>query len=187
MANFYDFHSTVAELEGGFQKIPSDPGNYNSRKELVGTNYGISAPVYEKWIGYPPSEKDMKSITPTIASEIFKANYWNRLRANDINSQSVAENLVDHGINAGTGTATKIMQRVLNNSFGKNLAVDGAIGSLTIDAINSVNPLTLFQKYSEARLDYYENIGNKDWIKIWEKRVFSLAKKFGILVKKKVQ
>ncbi|WP_435415042.1 glycoside hydrolase family 108 protein [Polaribacter aestuariivivens] len=185
MANYYDFKETVQQLEGGFQKIPSDPGNYNSRKELVGTNHGISAPVYESWIGYPPSEIDMRAMSKTIASEIFKTNYWNKLRASEIKNQAVAENLVDHGVNAGTGAATKIMQRVLNKYFNKNLSVDGGLGPITLAAINSVNPLTLFQKYSQYRFEYYSKINNPDWAKIWDNRVFSLAKKFGIVVKKK--
>ena len=30
MANFEDFQNTVAQIEGGYQKISSDGGNYNS-------------------------------------------------------------------------------------------------------------------------------------------------------------
>jgi lysozyme family protein len=187
MASYSNFHNTVSQLEGGFQNLASDPGNYNSRNELVGTNYGISAPVYEDWLGYVPSENDMRSLTKTIASEIFKNQYWNRLSASSIYIQPVAENFVDHGINAGTGTAAKIMQRVLNTSFGKSLTVDGAVGNLTIAAINSVSPIELFKEFSAARLEHYANIGNSSWLHIWQKRVQTLADKFGIDLKKKVQ
>lgn len=186
MANYNDFQDTVAALEGGFQNKASDPGNFNSRGENVGTNFGISAPVYEKWIGRVPTIYDMKAITKTVAEEIFKTNYWNRLSASFIKNQSIAENLVDHGINAGVGTAAKIMQRVLNESFGKNLRIDGAIGPITLAAINNVNPVELFQKYSQARIEYYKNIGNRDWLAIWKRRVQSIANKFGIDIKKKV-
>ncbi len=186
MANYSTFHGTVKELEGGYQDEKSDKnGNYNSRKELVGTNYGISALVYEKWIGRVPTVSDMKAITPTVASEIFKANYWNRLSASYIDSQAVAENLVDHGINAGIGTAAKIMQRVLNTRFNRNLSVDGGVGTLTIEAINSVNAFDLFQEFSLARIDYYNSIGNSFWIDGWIKRVQTISDKFGIPFKKK--
>lgn len=185
MASYNDFHNTVAELEGGFQKLESDPGNFNSRGELVGTNYGISAPVYEQWLGYPPSEWDMRNLSKTIAQEIFKNQYWNRLSANYINSQMVAETLVDMGINAGTGTAGKIMQRVLNDKFDARLSVDGAIGPLSIEAINSVDPIALFQEYNIARISYYEKLNNPSWLSIWENRVQAIANKFGFELKKK--
>jgi lysozyme family protein len=185
MASFYEFNDTVAELEGGFQKLASDPGNYNSRGELVGTNYGISAPVYEKWLGYPPSEIDMRNLSKTVAKEIFKSQYWHRLSADYINSQMVAETLVDMGINAGTGTAAKIMQRVLNEKFNLRLRVDGAIGPLSVEAINSVDPIALFQEFNAARISYYERLNNQDWLKIWKNRVQAIASKFGIDLKKK--
>ena len=186
MADYNLFHSTVAALEGGYQNNINDKlGNTNSRGEMVGTNYGISAPVYEKWIGYPPSIMDMKSITPTIAREIFKANFWNRLQASYINSQAVAENLVDHGINAGTGRAAKIMQKVLNDKFNKNLAVDGGVGNKTLAAINSVNASDLFQEYSDARIAYYHSLNKDYWINGWINRVKTIADKFGIVLKKK--
>ncbi len=185
MANYEDFNKTVVELEGGFQKRASDPGNFNSKKQLVGTNNGISAPVYEKWIGYPPTEIDMRSLSKTVAQEIFKKNYWHRLKASYIDSQAVAETLVDHGINAGTGTAAKIMQRVLKEKFSLDIRVDGAIGAITIEAINSVNPVLLFQEFNEARIIYYERIGNSEWLGVWKNRVKSIANKFGIEFKKK--
>lgn len=185
MASYYDFHSTVAQLEGGFQKIASDPGNYNTRNELVGTNHGVSAPVYEQWLGYPPSEADMRAMSKTDAKEIFKGQYWNRLSANYINSQAVAETLVDMGINAGVGTAAKLMQRVLNDKFNMRLRVDGAIGPLSIEAINSVDATRLFQEYNDARIKYYETRSNTEWIPIWINRVKKIANKFGVELKKK--
>lgn len=185
MAYFGNFNDTVAQLEGGYQKIKSDPGNYNSRKQLVGTKYGISAPVYEEWIKRVPSENDMRNITKQTANIIFKRNYWDRLKADSIQSQAVAETLVDHGINAGTGAAAKIMQRVLNARFGKNLAVDGVIGPISLRAINSVDADELFVAYNAARIDFYEKINNPNWLSIWKNRVKSIASKFGIDLKKK--
>jgi lysozyme family protein len=186
MANYYLFHGTVAALEGGYQNSTSDKkGNTNSRGEMVGTNYGVSAPVYEKWIGYPPSIANMKAITPTVAKEIFKANYWNKLQASFINSQAVAETLVDHGINAGIVSAAKIIQKVLNDDFNKKLSVDGGIGSKTLAAINSVNATDLFQSYNAARIDFYNNLGKPHWINGWIKRVQTISDKFGIVLKKK--
>lgn len=187
MASFNLYKDTALSFEGGYQKIASDPGNYNSEQQLVGTNYGISAPVAEQWFGYPPQESDMRSITPTIAAKIFETLYWNKIRATEIIDQGVAEMLVDHAINAGVATAAGIMQNMLNWEFGEDLAVDGVIGNRTLLAINTKNPVKVFQKYGLYRIQHYESIGNDQWFPIWKRRVESLAEKFGIVLKKKSQ
>jgi len=186
MANFKNFTSILLEAEGGYQNRPSDKrGNTNSLGQMVGTNLGISAPVYEKWIGYPPSVSDMKSITVPIALEIYKAWYWNAVLASEIKDQAVAETLVDHTINGGESGAAKIMQQVLRKEFGKNIAIDGDIGSKTVAAINSVNPRDLFQIFSQYRLEAYASFKKSEWSSGWKKRVYKYADKFGIVLKKK--
>ena len=185
MADFNLYKETALKFEGGYQKISSDPGNYNSKGELVGTNLGISAKAYESWINRPPTEEDMRSITKEIATNIFKAWYWDAVRASEIHSQAVAENIVDHAINAGPKTIGKIVQEILNKYFNKSLILDGVIGHKTVVAINEVNPTKLFQRISQYRLDYYTSLNNYQWIEIWRNRVASLAKKFSISIEKK--
>lgn len=185
MANFELYKQTALKFEGGYQKIVSDPGNYNSEGILVGTKYGISAPTYQRWIKRVPTEEDMRNISLNTAAQIFKTWYWDAVKASSIVSQAVAEAIVDMSINAGPGMAIKIAQRVLNKNHGKKLVVDGAIGAKTLAAINSTNDTDFFKRYSHARLKYYKKIGNSAWYPIWKKRVEDLAKKFGIIIQKK--
>lgn len=186
MANFQYFQNTVAQLEGGYQNSRNDPGNKNSLGQFVGTMNGISAPVYERFIGRVPSVEDMKSITKAVAAQIFKINYWDAMKADFINSQAVAETFVDHGINAGVGTAIRIMQRVLNTKFGNNLAVDGKIGTMTLNAINKANSVELFNEFSNARIADYSTKNNAaTFYNGWVNRVNAIATKFGIVLKKK--
>ncbi|WP_299681126.1 glycoside hydrolase family 108 protein [uncultured Tenacibaculum sp.] len=185
MANFNLFTQTISAFEGGFQKRKSDPGNYNSERVLVGTNHGISASFYQTKIGRPPTEEDMRAITKEMAKAFFKTDFWDKVNADLIHSQAVAENIVDHAINAGPGTIGRIVQKVLNKYFGKSLAVDGAIGLKSIQAINSVSSEKLFQKISQYRLIDYKTKNNPSWLKIWIKRVNDLADKFGISIEKK--
>lgn len=159
MASFIKFIPIVHELEGGYQNHSSDTGNYNSLGQLVGTNWGISAKVYEQWIKYPPSVLDMKNMTKTIANEIYEAWYWKAMRASEYKNQSIANILVDHAVNAGPGNSVKLVQRILNNSFGKSLKIDGIIGSKTITEINSVNQSQLFEQIKKARINYYTSLG----------------------------
>lgn len=185
MANFDSYIVSVKSFEGGYQDRGDDPGNFNSRRELVGTNHGISAKTYQRWIGYPPSIEDMKNITLQIAQEIFKVWYWDKVNASSISSQEVAENIVDHAINAGVFSSAKIVQEVLNIHFNQSLQIDGIIGRRTIDAINKTPSKELFRRISEHRLSYYRKIGNKSWFPIWKRRVLLLAEKFNISLEKK--
>jgi lysozyme family protein len=161
MAVFSKYIPLLNVVEGGFQKIVSDSGNYNSLNQLVGTNHGISAPVYEQWINQIPTEAMMRAMSKSVALQIFKAWYWDGINASDIKNQSVAEIIVDHAVNAGQGRAGKIVQRVLNDVFNYNLAVDGAIGPVTIAGINSVNQSQLHKAIKQGRKDHYNSIGGQ--------------------------
>lgn len=192
MANFNTFLPLLERAEGGYQKLSNDTGNYNSLGQLVGTNYGISAPVYEAWIGRVPTETDMRNMSKSVALQIYKAWYWDKMKGDQIYSQSVANILVDHSVNAGTGGASKLVQRVLNEHFGYRLTVDGAVGNQTLNAINKTVPQPLFDRIKEARKDFYESIGGA-FLSVWlnrlnlfrfieKKKAFSIAFLFGLSV-----
>ncbi|TCP22385.1 putative peptidoglycan binding protein [Tenacibaculum skagerrakense] len=186
MASYELFKPTLERAEGGYQNLVNDKGNYNSKKERVGTKYGISAKFYEKVIGRPPSAEDMKGITRFEAHVLFKNEFWDKIKADQIQSQGVAEMIADQAINANPSVATKIVQTSLNKHFGKQLVVDGVVGVKTIEAINSVHWEQLFIKVGQERLEYYENLEDyKYFAKSWDSRVFTLGRKFGVMIKKK--
>lgn len=173
MANFYSYLPLLQQVEGGFQKSPDDPGNYNSLGELAGTNYGISARFYEHVINRPPVEADMKAITKSQAEQMFRAYFWNTQKADQIKSQAVANTIIDHHINAGSGA--KLAQQVLNTHFGFNVAVDNQIGPQTLSALNSVEPSRFVQLYNEARAEYYRRVGNATFLSGWLYRLKKFA------------
>ncbi len=188
MASYTIFKQKIQRAEGGFQLLVNDKGNYNSNGELVGTNYGVSARVYERVIGVPPTIADMKNITQNEAHNIFKNLFWDSINADKINSQPLAETFADHAINASPRASTKIMQRVLNESFNKNLVVDGAAGNKTIQAINSVNDKELFNAFSKGRLAYYNSLRDcEHFCTAWHGRVEELAADHKIDISKPVK
>jgi len=56
MANFNIAYEIVRGHERGFQIFPQDRGNRNSLGQLVGTNWGINAQVYETYLGSSSTE-----------------------------------------------------------------------------------------------------------------------------------
>lgn len=183
MASFNNFIPTLSLNEGGYQDIPTDKGNYNSLNELIGTNHGISAPTLETYLGYVPTSFDMQNLSFETANTIFKTMFWDEMQGDSINDQAVAEILIDQGINSNPKTATKMMQRVLNQYFSKNLVVDGILGPNTLNAINSVNSKELFVRYSKAREYYYRSLSQFSIFgHSWLNRIKTIANKFKIYI-----
>jgi lysozyme family protein len=158
MANFENYLPLLLKVEGGYQANPEDRGNFNSLGVLVGTQRGISARFYEDIINRPPSVDDIKAISKTRATNLFRTHFWNKLKANSINNQSVANTVVDHQVNAGDGAS--LAQSTLNNYFNKNLAVDNAIGPLSLAAINSVDSKQFVEKFNQGRERHYRSLSN---------------------------
>lgn len=174
MAVFELYVPLLLNVEGGYQSSSQDAGNYNSLGQLVGTNKGISARFYEQVIKRPPTVADIKGITKQMAINIYRDYFWNTSKANQIHSQAVANTIVDHQVNAGSGV--KLAQKVLNKYFQKNLSEDNSMGNQTIAALNSVDESNFVNRYNEARAAYYASLSNAStFLKGWLKRLESFA------------
>lgn len=152
MANYSDAVKKVLRLEGGYQANPNDRGNYNSLGRLVGTNKGISAPVYESWIKRPPTVADMRAIDDITARTIYKVRYWDKIKGDNIHNQAVAEIFFDAAVNHGSTTAAKIMQEVLG------VTPDGIVGAQTLASLNASNSKVIYEGFKRAREDFYYSI-----------------------------
>lgn len=130
------FEHTVG-LEGGYSNHRSDKGG--------ATKYGITEAVARE-NGYAG---DMKELPIETAKSIYKKDYWDKMRLNDIAnlSESIATELFDTGVNMGIRTAGKFLQRAINVLTFLELKLDGIIGTKTIQALS---PFLKFMKVSEG-------------------------------------
>ena len=122
----------IIRVEGGYVNDPADSGGE--------TNFGITEQVARAF-GYTGDMRDMPRAT---AFGIYAARYWGAVRADDLLalSELVASEVVDTGVNMGTGRAGRMLQRALNvlnvrGSLYSDLVVDGAIGPITVRALRS--------------------------------------------------
>ena len=169
MANFKEFVEQTLNLEGGYQKHANDAGNYNSLGELIGTNYGISAPTLERYFGYPPTAEDIENLSQQTAIAIYKRYYWNNHRLEEFNSQLLANIVGDGIVHHGPGSASKnggvrLLQEVLNE-LGESLWMDGKLGSFTLAAVNrqaAKREDIVYNKYRQKRKEYYYQIVESD-------------------------
>lgn len=138
----------ILKWEGGFINDPDDLGG--------ATNKGVCYKTYKlyrqrKKLSVPTIE-DLKNITNREFTDILKSMYWDACRADKIESQSVANAIVDWAWHSGTITAVKEVQKVLG------VESDGIVGNITLSAINSYSPLPLFGVIQQTRIAYIERI-----------------------------
>lgn len=159
----------ILKWEGGFVNDPDDLGG--------ATNKGVTFKTYKLYRnrkGLPiPSIGDLKRLSNDEFTDILKTMFWDACRTDEINSQSVANAIVDWAWHSGTTTAAKEIQRVLG------VKADGIIGNITLSAINSQSPLPLFGKIKAARVKYIERIcksrpGNQKYYSGWMNRINDL-------------
>lgn len=118
--------------EGGYVDHPDDRGG--------ATCHGVTEVVARAY-GY---HGRMQDLPRSVAKAIYRERYWTQPRFDQVaeHSTAIAEELLDTGVNMGTGTAATFLQRALNvlNAEGKvypDVVVDGAIGRLTITALRA--------------------------------------------------
>nr|DAE48477.1 MAG TPA: Lysozyme [Caudoviricetes sp.] len=165
MANSSKLVPFILQWEGGFVNDPDDLGG--------ATNMGVTIGTYEAYCrkkGYPrPTIERLKNLTKEEWAEIFKTLYWDRWKADAINSQAVANIIVDwvwasgvHGI--------KRPQKLLG------VVADGLVGPKTIAAINAADPKKLFDAIKADRAKFIDEIckarpKNEKYRKGWMNRI----------------
>ena len=135
-----DIIDSVVSVEGGYVNNPDDAGgetNYGITIETATTHRKMLVDKF-KWDG------KMKSLTKPMAVAIYEADYWTKLKLDDIYEISpfLADKLFDLGVNVGKARAAKWLQQALNvfNRKGtdyKDITVDGGIGNETLTALKS--------------------------------------------------
>lgn len=136
MANFQEAIEKTLAHEGGYVNDPDDAGGE--------TNFGISKRSF-------PAE-DIKNMTIERAKEIYRVNYWNPVKGDQIENQQVAESIFDFAVNAGTVPAIVLAQRVVD------VEDDGKIGPVTIQEINKFNASHFLAAYTVEKVRRYTEI-----------------------------
>ncbi|MEM9835160.1 MAG: glycosyl hydrolase 108 family protein [Bacteroidota bacterium] len=162
-------YAPVRRIEGGYQADPDDRGNYNSKGQLVGTNWGIAAPVAERYFGRPPTKTDMRKLSGLVAKDIYYEVFWRGMHAPRFPTQELADIVFDGHVNHG-GWGIKLLQRALG------IKEDGSVGPITIAAVRAADPVETFQAYYNLRYDFYHGIvrrrpTQKKFLKGWLRRL----------------
>lgn len=165
-----DFFRTILKMEGGYQAMPDDSGNY-ACGQLVGTKFGVSAVAYSSWVGRCPSAAEMKAITEKTAFD-FYSNYFHKYNLYPIENQQFFELLANNTMGSPAGAA-RAEQRALN-TLGYPVAVDGARGPQTIKALNDAwrrDPARIYNEVRREWINHLYSINKPQFLPGWLKRM----------------
>ncbi len=158
MADFKQTYNKSMNHEGSYSNDPTDRGGETwkgiSRKNFPEWGgWAIIDGVVEKELGDKELNKTItKAIDKklkaskeleTLVQDFYKAEFWDRLMLDLIESQAIADELFDTAINTGLNTAARHLQHALNlmNRNQKDYAdlkTDGKIGERTIKCFNAL-------------------------------------------------
>jgi len=129
----------VLVSEGGYVNDPNDRGGE--------TKFGISKRAYPN--------TDIKNLTVDQAKEIYKRDYWDKVKADDILSDTISYELFDTAVNMGVRTASKLAQMVCD------AYPDGFIGKNTLTLINEMDEELFIAKFKIAKIARYAYLVKK--------------------------
>lgn len=153
----------VLDHEGGLSENPNDSGGI--------TNYGISF----RFLKEVPDERLRKygifeSVTPQTIKDltidqaklIYKGEFWEGNRFEEINSQSLVNYIFDMAVAHGIAAAVKLLQRSTWAATFTRFYIrdDGVMGSRTIEAVNHLGD-QLMPILVATRASYYRLIVEK--------------------------
>jgi lysozyme family protein len=143
--NFDHCLALLLKHEGNFVNHPQDPGGM--------TNLGVTARVWEEWVGHAVNEKQMRALTPQDVAPLYKRKYWDACHANDLVS-GVDYCVFDVAVNSGVGRAIKFLQSVVGAT------PDGGYGSITSALVKKAeeDPARLIELYCAKRLEFLQSL-----------------------------
>lgn len=142
-ANFPAALAAVLKYEGGWSDDPQDPGG--------ATQKGVTLAVFSHWLGRQATKPELRAISDTDLSAIYRSLYWNAVHA-DALPAGVDLVVFDTAVNSGTGRAAKLLQGAVD------VTVDGAIGPQTIRAAQTHAAADTIDRLCASREAFYRSL-----------------------------
>lgn len=146
--NFQPSLALVLRSEGGYVNNSHDPGGQ--------TNFGVTQRVYDAFRrSHALGVQSVSRIDTTEVAEIFKLQYWNAVRADEVPT-GLDYVLFDEAVNSGSVASIKDLQTALG------VKADGHFGMVTMGTLLAVNDrAALINKICDLRLNWLHRL--KTW------------------------
>lgn len=155
----------------GFANDPDDLGG--------ATMCGVTLSTYRAYCRTKdkanPTVAQLKAISYTDWLCVLKSMFWDKWKACQITSQSIAELLVDW-VWASGAYGIKLPQKVLG------VKIDGIVGNATLSAVNGKDPAKLFAALKQERIEFIDRIcksrpANRKYKNGWLNRINAIKYK----------
>lgn len=151
----------IKKWEGGYANDPDDSGGC--------TYMGVTIGCFRQYYGYYRNCNDLQQMTEEQWLHIFHKGFYDKIRGNEIQNDSVCMLVVDMVWMSGVRTAIRKIQRCLR------VDDDGIVGPVTLAALNN-NPKKVFEDLWYMRSIWYESIvmnhpKKKKFLKGWLHRL----------------
>jgi len=158
MADFATAFALTMKNEGGYVHDPQDLGGE--------TYKGIARRMNPKWEGWVdidllkkqkgfPEILDGNALLQEKIKAFYEANYWDKIRGDEIEDQDVAESIFDFAVNAGPAVSAKLAQITVQAE------PDGVIGPDTLGKINADVPRAFLALFALNKIARYVGICDK--------------------------
>ena len=137
--NFDKCLEMLLHHEGGYVWHEEDPGGE--------TNLGVTKKVYQGWGG----TKDMIDLTVEDVAPIYKKNYWDRCKCDELSS-GLDWAVFDWAVNSGTRRVSKALQKACGAER------DGVIGGKTLALANGQDVKYMIEEIGVIRQSFYESL-----------------------------
>lgn len=176
MANAKEQISRVVKEEGGYQADKADTGNFY-HGQLYGTKFGITPAAWQAFYKKPLQQDTIKNLTVPEVIPIYKKNYWDKIRGDEIANEATAGLMMFVIVNSGTGTI-KSLKAVANMTAGKKIMAETYV-PFTKEEIALLNKLPADKYFNNLKLvrkKFYEALAKKDpnkqkYLKGWLSRL----------------
>lgn len=144
-----DIISDIIRREG--ERFTNDPLDRGGP-----TKYGITMTALSEYRGHPCTPADVACLSEGEAREIYRVQYIRRPKFDKINDRRLRALVIDWGVNSHPRTSTKALQRAAG------VKDDGALGPVSLAAINGGDASALFDAVLSAREAFYRSIVSRD-------------------------
>ena len=155
---FDDAFTLLLGHEGGYSDHRADPGGK--------TQFGITERVARAH-GFTG---DMRTLTRDEAKRIYRADYWEPVRADELPPQ-VRYDVFDGAVNSGVKQSIKWLQRAAGLT---GIEVDGIFGRQTLAVVHAMTPDRVAKRYNGHRLRFMKDLKNwPSFSRGWADRIAS--------------
>jgi lysozyme family protein len=97
-----------------------------------------------------------------MVKPLYKRKFWDATKC-DFLPVGIDYLVFDFAVNAGVGRSAKILQASVG------VAADGAIGPITLKAVQSFDDVSLIEKFSDSKTEFYKSLNTfptfgKGWL-----------------------